>query len=219
MISLQNTAHTDSIWLAAKKKRSTDTNRTTYSAWCFLVWAPVWAADVTAAPLETKNTSKPKTAEINTETTNSDLRLFVCSESKISQAWSGFSSAILFPHLVIWNMPEKRYCLNTENSWPENCTISACCSWVLFVIYKQPLMYCWFSDTVVAHQWLNFNHAVSAYFKVFPYSLPMCLCYCMVLWMDMEIPDDFNTFSRKSIYCTNMRLPSSGISFNSSSRN
>jgi len=60
--------------------------------------------------------------------------------------------------------------------------------------------------------WLSLNHycAVSAYFQVFPYSLLLCMCYCMVLWLTsaqtcLKTPGDVCSSSRKSIYCIYMQ--------------
>ena len=138
--------------------RSADTCRTTSSAWCFPSEAPE-AADETAATLETKN-KQTQTRKINTGTTNSDLGPQI-----LYQLWK-------------WKKLDTSLNVRQESSETENYTISACCSRVLFVIDKQPVMYRWFSDTIVTPVGLNFNCTVGAHLKVFPYSLLLCSCRC-----------------------------------------
>lgn len=90
--------NTESRWLAAKiYRRSTDVPNHQLSLMFWLSPPPPspWAADVTAATLETKQTNKPQAPKTHTGATNSALRHVICSESEIS---SSFSSTVPFIH-------------------------------------------------------------------------------------------------------------------------
>lgn len=169
MIFLQTEVHknTESIWLAATiYQSSAESCWTTNRAWCF-PWAPeCWAA----ATLETKS---KQTTGYQDQQSDSLWHETLDQPWKWSKIKFQLSSPLHSPHYTQHDWKNSNTKAETEK-----CTIYACCSRVLFVIDKPTLMYCWFSDTVVARLWLNFNRTVGAYFKVFPYSLLLCTCWC-----------------------------------------
>lgn len=134
---------------------------------------------------------------------------FIYSESKWNQALSGFSSDNILIHLFICGMTEKSSEHSRAGHKLKTAQSPRLLLWVLLVIDKQPLMFCWFNDTAVAHLWLC---ATGAYFQVFPYSLLLCLCYCMVLWLTsaqtcLKLPGDLCSSSKKekNVYCIDMQ--------------
>lgn len=118
----------------------------------------------------------------------------------LEQQTSDLGPQILY-QLWKWKKLDMSLNMRQKSSETENCTISARCARVLFVIDKQPVMYRWFGDTVVTPVGLNFNCTVGAYLKVFPYSL--LLCVVSVLWLTsaqtcLEIPGDFQFLFEKT---------------------